>query len=79
MSEDTERPQEQSTWGVGPYEGDASQDPDFERFDPELLAEGDTRNVVDQYRYWSMEAIVADLDAKLTNLVQKRSCDCSRR
>jgi tRNA G18 (ribose-2'-O)-methylase SpoU len=55
---------EQSTWGVGPYEGDASQDQDFSRFDPELVAEGDTRNVVDQYRYWSMDAIVADLDTK---------------
>jgi tRNA G18 (ribose-2'-O)-methylase SpoU len=29
-----------------------------------LLAHGDTRNVVDRYRYWSMEAIVADLDAR---------------
>ena len=55
---------EQSTWGVGPYLGDASQDPNFAKFDPELLANGDTRNVVDQYRYWSMEAIVADLDTK---------------
>jgi len=27
-----------------------------------LLREGDSRNVVDKYRYWSMEAIVADLD-----------------
>ena len=64
MSEDTERPTEQSTWGVGPYQGDASKDPNFSKFDHELLAEGDTRNVVDQYRYWSMEAIVADLDSK---------------
>nr|WP_255443483.1 TrmH family RNA methyltransferase [Tessaracoccus sp. MC1679] len=30
--------------------------------DPELLAEGDRRNVIDRYRYWRMEAIVADLD-----------------
>ncbi|MEY3734636.1 MAG: hypothetical protein RL347_1995 [Actinomycetota bacterium] len=34
------------------------------RFDPELLAEGDTRNVVDRYRNWTVEAIVADLDAR---------------
>jgi tRNA G18 (ribose-2'-O)-methylase SpoU len=27
-----------------------------------LLAEGDRRNVVDRYRYWLLEAIVADLD-----------------
>jgi len=29
-----------------------------------LLAKGDTRNVIDRYRYWSMEAIVADLDTR---------------
>jgi tRNA G18 (ribose-2'-O)-methylase SpoU len=34
------------------------------RLDPELLASGDTRNVVDRYRYWRHEAIVADLDAR---------------
>jgi len=38
-----------------------SEDP---RLDPELLAQGDTRNVVDRYRYWRHEAIVADLDAR---------------
>nr|WP_194956315.1 RNA methyltransferase [Aeromicrobium phoceense] len=30
--------------------------------DPELLREGDSRNVVDRYRYWTVDAIVADLD-----------------
>ncbi len=34
------------------------------RLDPELLAGGDRRNVVDRYRYWTMEAIVADLDRR---------------
>jgi tRNA G18 (ribose-2'-O)-methylase SpoU len=34
------------------------------RLDPELLAHGDTRNVVDRYRYWRHEAIVADLDER---------------
>ena len=29
-----------------------------------LLAEGDRRNVLDVYRYWSVEAIVADLDTR---------------
>ena len=55
---------EQSTWGVGPWEGTLpdSSHPNFEKFDPELLANGDTRNVIDKYRYWSMEAIVAELD-----------------
>lgn len=38
--------------------------PDDDRLDAELLAEGDRRNVVDPYRYWRREAIVADLDAR---------------
>jgi tRNA G18 (ribose-2'-O)-methylase SpoU len=38
--------------------------PDDPRLDPELLAHGDARNVVDRYRYWRREAIVADLDAR---------------
>ena len=59
-----EKPTEQPTWGVGPYQGDPSKDSNFEKFDPELVKEGDTRNVVDKYRYWSMESIVADLDSK---------------
>jgi tRNA G18 (ribose-2'-O)-methylase SpoU len=47
--------------GVGPWEGGWPDDP---RYDPELLAGGDRRNVVDRYRYWRREAIVADLDAR---------------
>jgi tRNA G18 (ribose-2'-O)-methylase SpoU len=47
--------------GVGPWQGEWPDDP---RYDPELLAGGDRRNVVDRYRYWSMDAIVADLDAR---------------
>ncbi len=47
--------------GVGPWEGAW---PEGEQYDAALLAEGDRRNVVDRYRYWSMEAIVADLDAR---------------
>ncbi len=47
--------------GVGPWEGPW---PEGERYDPELLAEGDTRNVVDAYRYWTREAIVADIDSR---------------
>ncbi|MCW2692850.1 MAG: trmH, partial [Mycobacterium sp.] len=34
------------------------------RYDPELLADGDRRNVVDRYRYWTREAVVADLDTR---------------
>ena len=37
---------------------------DASHLDPDLLAEGDTRNVVDRYRNWTVEAIVADLDAR---------------
>jgi tRNA G18 (ribose-2'-O)-methylase SpoU len=47
--------------GVGPWPGDRPTDP---RYDPELLAEGDRRNVVDAYRYWRREAIVAELDTR---------------
>ena len=44
--------------GVGPWVGPWPDDP---RLDPELLANGDSRNVVDQFRYWRLEAIVAEL------------------
>ena len=47
------------TVGVGPH---PEPWPDDDRLDPALLAEGDRRNVIDRYRYWRMEAIVADLD-----------------
>ncbi|HET8616634.1 MAG TPA: TrmH family RNA methyltransferase [Actinomycetales bacterium] len=45
--------------GVGPWQGEW---PDDDRLDPELLTRGDRRNVVDRYRYWRHDAIVADLD-----------------
>ncbi|OBJ69099.1 RNA methyltransferase [Mycobacterium sp. 1274756.6] len=47
--------------GVGPWPGPPPDDP---RYDPELLRDGDTRNVVDAYRYWSRDAIVADIDTR---------------
>lgn len=56
--------------GVGPWPGgreawpsgsDGAPDP---RYDHDLLAHGDRRNVVDRYRYWTVEAIVADLDTR---------------
>jgi len=50
--------------GVGPWPGGPDAWPDDPRFDPELLANGDARNVVDSYRYWTMDAIVADLDTR---------------
>lgn len=51
----------ESTVGVGPHPEPWPDDP---RLDPVLLAEGDRRNVLDVYRYWSVEAIVADLDTR---------------
>jgi tRNA G18 (ribose-2'-O)-methylase SpoU len=53
---------ELTTWGIGPWQGELPTGLGSEIYDPELLQYGDTRNVVDKYRYWSMEAIVADLD-----------------
>ncbi|MCR8670914.1 RNA methyltransferase [Agrococcus sp. HG114] len=47
--------------GVEPWPGEWPAD---ERYDPELLAEGDRRNVVDRYRYWRLDAIVADLETR---------------
>lgn len=51
--------------GVGPWTSEHdTTPPDDPRYDPQLLAEGDTRNVVDAYRYWTREAIVADIDGR---------------
>lgn len=47
--------------GVGPWVGEW---PAGEQWDSELLEHGDRRNVVDRYRYWRLEAIVADLDTR---------------
>jgi tRNA G18 (ribose-2'-O)-methylase SpoU len=47
--------------GVGPHPRPWPDDP---RLDPDLLAHGDRRNVVDRYRYWTVDAIVADLDTR---------------
>jgi tRNA G18 (ribose-2'-O)-methylase SpoU len=62
---------ELTTWGVGPWQGEWPEDagtpeapnPDS-ILDPELLTNGDTRNVLDKFRYWKMEAIVAELDRR---------------
>jgi tRNA G18 (ribose-2'-O)-methylase SpoU len=47
--------------GVGPHPEPWPDDP---RLDRELLLAGDRRNVVDEYRYWRLEAIVEDLDER---------------
>lgn len=51
--------------GVGPHPAPWPTD---ERYDPQLLAEGDRRNVEDEYRYWTVEAIKADLDTSRVDL-----------
>ena len=51
--------------GVGPHPEPWPDDP---RLDPDLLEHGDRRNVIDRYRYWRIEAIVADLDARRAGL-----------
>lgn len=62
---------ELTTWGVGPWQGEWPGDagtPDAPNpdsiLDPELLTNGDTRNVLDKFRYWKMEAIIAELDRR---------------
>jgi len=47
--------------GVGPHPEPWPDDP---WLDPALLAAGDHRNVADRYRYWRLEAVVADLDQR---------------
>lgn len=45
--------------GVGPHPKPL---PDDARFDKDLLENGDARNVIDKYRYWSNDAIKDDLN-----------------
>ena len=59
MTADPNPSVELTTHGVGPWRGDP---PAGDQWDHELLERGDTRNVIDRYRYWRMDAIVADLD-----------------
>jgi tRNA G18 (ribose-2'-O)-methylase SpoU len=47
------------TVGVGPH---PQPWPSGGQYDAELLAAGDRRNVADRFRYWTLEAIVAELD-----------------
>ena len=57
----------QGQHGVGPWEVEHPGEPapvDDPRYDPELLAMGDRRNVVDAYRYLRREAIIADIDTR---------------
>ncbi len=47
--------------GVGPHPEPWPDDP---RLDPELLRDGDRRNVLDRFRYWTVEAIKQELDGR---------------
>lgn len=71
MTEPEPGPTEWSTGapGVGSWaESRTGPPPNDPRYDPELLAEGDARNVVDAYRYWTREAIIADIDRRRQSL-----------
>lgn len=52
--------------GVGPWEQahPGEPRPTDPKYDSQLLDEGDRRNVLDRYRYWTVAAIKADLDAR---------------
>jgi tRNA G18 (ribose-2'-O)-methylase SpoU len=51
--------------GVGPWsDTHPGRPPEDPRYDPELLEHGDSRNVVDAYRYWRRDAIVGDIDTR---------------
>ena len=60
MTDEPNPSNELTTNGVGPWRGEL---PAGEQYDPELLEHGDSRNVIDRYRYWTIEAITSDLDA----------------
>ena len=61
MNHETDAVSPEHEVGVGPWAGEW---PTGAHYDPELLQQGDRRNVADHYRYWSLEAIKADLDTK---------------
>ena len=51
--------------GVGPHLEPWPTDPKYDRM---LLKEGDNRNVLDKYHYWTVAAIKADLDQSRNDL-----------
>lgn len=51
--------------GVGPHPEPWPTDPKYDRM---LLKEGDNRNVLDKYHYWTVAAIKDDLDASRIDL-----------
>ena len=63
-----DRPADVREVGVGPWPGGEAAWPTDPRYDRELLRDGDRRNVVDRYRYWSVEAVRADLASRAHGL-----------
>ena len=63
-----DRPADVRQVGVGPWPAGPEAWPTDPRYDRELLAAGDRRNVVDRYRYWTIAAIRADLAARAHRL-----------
>lgn len=55
----------EQTIGVPPHPKPWPNDP---KYDPVLLEEGDRRNVLGKYRYWTVEAIKADLERSRIDL-----------
>jgi tRNA G18 (ribose-2'-O)-methylase SpoU len=56
---------EETNIGVGPHPEPWPTDPKYDRM---LLKEGDARNVLDKYRYWTVSAIKEDLDEHRVDL-----------
>lgn len=65
MSKDIPSTPQPSSIGAGPH---PKPWPSDAKYDPELLQNGDKRNVIDKYRYWTVAAIKADLDKTRNNL-----------
>ncbi|MDO5060078.1 MAG: RNA methyltransferase [Actinomycetaceae bacterium] len=65
MNEETESLviQSEPGVGVGPWPGGRENWPTADHYDPQLLENGDYRNVEDHFRYWKMDAIVAELNS----------------
>lgn len=64
LPQEVDTPADVREVGVGPWPGGEAAWPTDPRYDRELLRDGDRRNVVDQYRYWTVAAIRADLAAR---------------
>ena len=68
LSPEEDQPADVRQVGVGPWPGGPEAWPTDTRYDRELLARGDRRNVVDRYRYWTVAAIRADLAVRAHRL-----------